>query len=281
MASPRLLVIASTSVSNRRIWIVQDTLISSQSARARSTLKPASVPSGSAKLGSTEYLIDLNGAPQSVEELNNFPVRMQNGAVLLLKDVAHVRDGFGPQTNIVRANGQRGVLMAVYKTGNASTLDIVSRVKNTVAHAAESLPPELKVTALFDQSIFVRAAVQGVEHRVSGQEDVPVDALALQVVDGDAGGGEEQVGVGVGRDAVLLLGQLAAILAVGRLFGIGARRFGQPTVIAEILAGSCSASAPVGSSATTTSTATSSAPRPSGCAPCAATSRSSRTASRS
>ena len=73
-----------------------------------------------------------------------------------------MRDGFGPQTNIVRANGQRGVLMAVYKTGNASTLDIVSRVKSTVAHAAESLPPELKVTALFDQSIFVRAAVEGV-----------------------------------------------------------------------------------------------------------------------
>ena len=120
------------------------------------------VPSGSAKLGGTEYLIDLNGAPQSVEEINNFPVRVQNGSTLLLKDVAHVRDGFGPQTNIVRANGQRGVLMAVYKTGNASTLDIVSRVKSTVAHAAESLPPELKVTALFDQSIFVRAAVEGV-----------------------------------------------------------------------------------------------------------------------
>ena len=120
------------------------------------------VPSGSAKPGSTEYLIDLNGAPQSVEEINNFPVRVQNGATLLLKDVAHVRDGFGPQNNIVRANGQRGVLMAVYKTGNASTLDIASRVKNTVARAAESLPPELKVTALFDQSVFVRAAVQGV-----------------------------------------------------------------------------------------------------------------------
>ena len=119
-------------------------------------------PSGSAKFGSTEYLVELNGSPQTIEELNNIPVRTQNGATLYLRDVAHVRDGFGPQTNIVRANGQRGVLMSVYKTGNASTLDIVSRVKSTVARAAESLPPELRVTALFDQSIFVRAAVSGV-----------------------------------------------------------------------------------------------------------------------
>lgn len=120
------------------------------------------LPSGSAKFGETEYLVELNGSPQTIEEINNFPVRTQNGATLYLRDVAHVRDGFGPQTNIVRANGQRGVLMAIYKTGSASTLDIVSRVKSTVARAAESLPPELKVTALFDQSIFVRAAVQGV-----------------------------------------------------------------------------------------------------------------------
>jgi len=119
-------------------------------------------PSGSAKFGSTEYLVELNGSPQTIEELNNIPVRTQNGATLYLRDIAHVRDGFGPQTNIVRANGQRGVLMSVYKTGNASTLDIVSRVKSTVARAAESLPPELRVTALFDQSIFVRAAVSGV-----------------------------------------------------------------------------------------------------------------------
>ncbi len=120
------------------------------------------LPSGTAKFGSTEYLVELNGSPQTIDEINNFPVRTQNGSTLFLRDVAHVRDGFGPQTNIVRANGQRGVLMAVYKTGSASTLDIVSRVKSTVARAAESLPPELKVTALFDQSIFVRAAVQDV-----------------------------------------------------------------------------------------------------------------------
>ena len=120
------------------------------------------VPSGSAKFGSTEYLVELNGSPQTIDDLNNIPVRTQNGATLYLRDVAHVRDGFGPQTNIVRANGHRGVLMAVYKTGSASTLDIVARVKSTVARAAESLPPEMKVTALFDQSIFVRAAVQDV-----------------------------------------------------------------------------------------------------------------------
>ena len=119
-------------------------------------------PSGTAKFGPTEYLVDLNSSPQTIEELNDIPVRTQNGATLYLRDLAHVRDGFGPQTNIVRVNGQRGVLMSVYKSGNASTLDIVSRVTAAVSRAAESLPPELKVTALFDQSIFVRAAVRGV-----------------------------------------------------------------------------------------------------------------------
>ncbi len=120
------------------------------------------LPSGTAKFGTTEYLVELNGSPQTLDEINNFPVRTQNGATLYLRDVAHVRDGFGPQTNIVRVNGQRGVLMAVFKTGSASTLDIVSRVRTAVSRAAESLSTELKITALFDQSIFVRAAIQDV-----------------------------------------------------------------------------------------------------------------------
>jgi multidrug efflux pump subunit AcrB len=120
------------------------------------------LPTGTTKIGPLELAVEMNGAPQTVEELNNLPVRSLGGATLYMRDVAHIRDGFSPQTNIVRVNGRRGVLMSVYKTGNASTLDIVSRVKETIARAKAGLPPELNITAFFDQSLFVRAAVQGV-----------------------------------------------------------------------------------------------------------------------
>jgi multidrug efflux pump subunit AcrB len=120
------------------------------------------LPTGTAKLGSLEYNVEMNGSPQSVAELNDLPVRTVNGATIYLKDVAHVRDGFSPQTNIVMANGQRGVLMSVYKTGNASTLSIVDRVKRQLADYASSIPPGLHLTLFFDQSLFVRAAIQGV-----------------------------------------------------------------------------------------------------------------------
>ena len=106
----------------------------------------------------------MNGAPQTIDELNNLPVKTEGGATLYMRDVAHIRDGFSPQTNIVRVNGRRGVLMSVYKTGNASTLDIVSRVKDTIERAKASLPPEINITSFFDQALFVRAAVQGVLH---------------------------------------------------------------------------------------------------------------------
>ncbi len=120
------------------------------------------LPSGTAKLGPLEYGVEMNGSPQTIEEMNDLPVRTSHGATIAMKDVAHVRDGFSPQTNVVRINGRRGVLMSVLKTGNASTLDIVSRVKEVVERAKASLPPELKITPLFDQSLFVRGAIQGV-----------------------------------------------------------------------------------------------------------------------
>src|SRR5579884_2451224 len=120
------------------------------------------LPTGTAKLGSLEYNVELNGSPQSIAELNDLPVKTQNGATIYLKDVAHVRDGFSPQTNIVMNNGQRGVLMSIYKTGNASTLDIVDRVKAMLADYQSSLPEGLRITQFFDQSLFVRAAIQGV-----------------------------------------------------------------------------------------------------------------------
>jgi multidrug efflux pump subunit AcrB len=120
------------------------------------------LPTGTAKLGTLEYTVEMNGSPQTVAELNDLPVKTVNGATIYMREVAHIRDGFSPQTNIVRANGQRGVLMAVYKTGSASTLDIVSRVKETLNNYASSLPESLHVTMFFDQSLYVRASIQGV-----------------------------------------------------------------------------------------------------------------------
>jgi CzcA family heavy metal efflux pump len=120
------------------------------------------LPSGTIKLGPVEYNIEMNGTPATIAELNDLPVKTADGATLYMRDVAHIRDGFSPQTNIVRQDGTRGALMSIYKIGNASTLQIVAGVKSIVVQAAQSLPPELKVSALFDQSLFVRASVYGV-----------------------------------------------------------------------------------------------------------------------
>ncbi len=120
------------------------------------------LPTGTAKLGPLEYTVEMNGAPQSVEELNNLPIKTVNGATIYMREVAHIRDGFSPQTNIVRANGQRGVLMSTYKTGSASTLDIVARVKQVLQNYSSSLPESLHVSLFFDQSVYVRASIQGV-----------------------------------------------------------------------------------------------------------------------
>ena len=120
------------------------------------------LPTGTAKLGPLEYTVEMNGSPQTIEELNNLPVRTVNGATIYLKEVAHVRDGFSPQTNIVLSNGQRGVLMSIYKTGNASTIDIVTKVKQMLAYNKSSFPEGLNVTTFFDQSLYVRASIEGV-----------------------------------------------------------------------------------------------------------------------
>ena len=120
------------------------------------------LPSGTAKLGPLEYQVEMNGSTQTINELNDLPVKTVNGATIYMRDVAHVRDGFSPQTNIVRQDGHRSALLSVYKTGSASTLAIVHDVRAALSTMAAGLPPELKITPLFDQSIFVRAAVQGV-----------------------------------------------------------------------------------------------------------------------
>jgi CzcA family heavy metal efflux pump len=120
------------------------------------------LPTGTAKLGTLEYNVEMNGSPQTVQELNDLPVKTINGATIYMKDVAHVRDGFSPQTNIVLSNGQRGVLMSIYKTGSASTIDIVDRVKQMLEYGKSSLPEGMRVSTFFDQSLYVRASIQGV-----------------------------------------------------------------------------------------------------------------------
>jgi CzcA family heavy metal efflux pump len=120
------------------------------------------LPTGTVKFGSLEYNVEMNGSPQTIADLNDLPVRTSNGSTLYMRDVAHVRDGFAPQTNIVRQDGNRGALMSIYKNGNASTLTIVAGIKDIVAKAAQALPLELKITPLFDQSLFVRASISGV-----------------------------------------------------------------------------------------------------------------------
>jgi multidrug efflux pump subunit AcrB len=120
------------------------------------------LPTGTAKIGPKEYTINMNGSPATIAALNDIPVRTLNGATTYLREVAHVRDGCSPQTNVVRQNGQRGVLMSVLKSGSASTLSIVDTLKQILPTARASLPPDLAITALFDQSVFVKAAVQGV-----------------------------------------------------------------------------------------------------------------------
>ncbi len=119
------------------------------------------LPTGTTKIGPTDYPVEMNGAPQTIAELNDLPVKTSNSSTLYLRDVAHVRDGFAVQTNIVRQDGVRGVLMAIYKLGG-STLTVVNAVKTMVPQAAKSLPRDLTIKALFDQSLFVRASIQGV-----------------------------------------------------------------------------------------------------------------------
>jgi len=120
------------------------------------------LPSGTAKFGGTEYTIKMNGSPEAVAGLNDLPVRTSNGATTYLRDVAYVRDGFSPQTNVVRQDGVRGVLLSVLKNGGASTLDIVNNLRALLPQAQQTMPADVKITPLFDQSLFVKAAVKGV-----------------------------------------------------------------------------------------------------------------------
>jgi len=120
------------------------------------------LPSGTAKIGPTEFVLATNSSPDTIAGLNHMPVLTRNGATTYLSEVAHVRDGFSPQTNIVRQNGQRGVLVSIIKNGGSSTLDIVKSLLTQLPIVAQTLPKDLKIVPLFDQSGFVRAAISGV-----------------------------------------------------------------------------------------------------------------------
>ena len=120
------------------------------------------LPSGTEKIGEYEYNIQLNGSPDAVKDLNDLPVKAINGTTIYVHDVANVRDGYPPQTNIVRVDGTRAVLMTVQKSGSASTLDIINRVKDKLPIIRASSPPDMEIKAIGDQSIFVKAAVSGV-----------------------------------------------------------------------------------------------------------------------
>ena len=120
------------------------------------------LPAGTEKIGDREYFVSVNANPKTVAELNDLPVATRNGSVIYVRDVAHVRDGYPPQTNIVRRDGHRGVLMSVLKTGSASTLDIIRGIKERMPRIRDALPPDFKIDLVGDQSIFVRAAISGV-----------------------------------------------------------------------------------------------------------------------
>jgi multidrug efflux pump subunit AcrB len=120
------------------------------------------LPAGTAKVGDREYFVRMNSSPPTVGELNDLPIKSAGGKTLFIRDVAQVRDGYQVQQNIVRADGNRGTLLTVLKSGKASTLDIVKRVKERIPQIAAGLPKELKLTELVDQSLFVRAAISGV-----------------------------------------------------------------------------------------------------------------------
>jgi multidrug efflux pump subunit AcrB len=120
------------------------------------------LPAGTAKIGSFEYQVDMNGSPQTVQELNDLPIKTVNGSTIYIKDIGDVRDGFTPQTNIVRVNGSRAALMSILKLGDASTLDVIDGVRKMLPSVEASLPVHINIDALADQSIFVKASINGV-----------------------------------------------------------------------------------------------------------------------
>jgi len=120
------------------------------------------LPSGTAKMGSFEYEVEMNGSPRTSAELNDLPIKTVNGSTIYIRDVGYVRDGFTPQTNIVRVDGQRSSLMSILKLGDASTLDVIANVRRMLPGIEQTLPLRVDIRPLSDQSIFVKASINGV-----------------------------------------------------------------------------------------------------------------------
>jgi multidrug efflux pump subunit AcrB len=136
--------------------------LSPRDVNAALGLQNVIVPTGTAKIGVDEYPIVLNASPELLDQIESIPIKVVRGTTVFIRDVAHVRDGSTPQTNIVHVEGKKSVLMSILKLGSASTLEVVKRIRDTLPTTLSRLPKELKVSLLFDQSIFVRAAVEGV-----------------------------------------------------------------------------------------------------------------------
>jgi multidrug efflux pump subunit AcrB len=146
---------------------LQDTLLQSKGISPQDVVNALSVqnviaPSGTAKIGQFEYDFPTNSAPRTIDDLNNLPVKVVGNSTIYLKDVSQVANGFIPQTNIVRHNGPRGVLVTIIKAGSASTLSVVNGIRRVLPRVELTLPPQLHIQALADQSVFVRGAIEGV-----------------------------------------------------------------------------------------------------------------------
>ena len=171
---PQLVTVPGASVpfpyggKQRQIMInLNPTLLQSKGLSAADIVNAVNLenlvlPSGTAKVGQAEYDVRLNASPRTVPELNDIPIKIVGDSTIYLRDVAQVADGFAPQTNVVRQDGRRGALVSILKAGDASTLDVVTGIRQMLPRIAATLPPQLKAQPLADQSIFVRAAVSGV-----------------------------------------------------------------------------------------------------------------------
>jgi CzcA family heavy metal efflux pump len=172
------------------------------------------LPVGTQKIGSHEYTIRLNNAPSAIDELNNLPVKAVNGAMVYIRDVAHVRDGNPPQTNVVHVDGDRSVLMSILKNGATSTLDIVSGVRSKLEEIKPTLPEALTVKPINDQSLFVRAAIKGVAF-----EGVIAAALTSLMILLFLGSWRSTVIIAISIP-LSILGAIAALAAMGETLNI-------------------------------------------------------------
>jgi multidrug efflux pump subunit AcrB len=136
--------------------------LSAKDVNAALGLQNVVLPTGTAKIGTQEYPVVLNASPEILDEIGNLPIKTVDNTIVYMRDVANVRDGYAPQTNMVHVAGRRSVLMSILKNGNASTLDVAKTVRDMLPTTLARLPKELKASLLFDQSVFVRAAVDGV-----------------------------------------------------------------------------------------------------------------------